>query len=117
MAEFVRVQNQRNSVEVATRCRVARDFSTRFFGLMGRSRFEAGEGILFPACKSVHMWFMRIPIDVVFLDGLTVSRVFAGARPWRLLPLSDLGATQVLEVPVGTVERCGIQKGDVLCLS
>ena len=52
---------------VASKLEVADRFLSRLTGLIGLARFEAGEGLLFPRCTSIHMWMMRIPIDVVFL--------------------------------------------------
>ncbi len=72
------------------------------------------------------MWFMSIPIDVVFLrkeklsDGstaFTVSSTRENLRPWRLLPLRDGRASETLELPVGTIAKHAIGVGDRLCIS
>lgn len=115
---LIRLRDQR---VIAEECSVADRFMSRFLGLMGRSDFRRGEGLLFPKCRSVHMWFMRIPIDLVFLrDGdapqtYAVSRVVANARPWSLLPFSDRHSAHTLELPVGAASD--LQKGDVLCIA
>src|SRR4051812_38799906 len=71
---------------IIPKCRVARDFLSRFLGLMGRKRIATDEALLFPRCNSIHTFFMRFPIDIVFVgaDG-TVVDVVEGLRPWRLL--------------------------------
>lgn len=78
------------------------------------------------------MWFMSMPIDVVFLraqatkacDGNSggnsveqkvVTSVHSQVRPWRALPLSDRGAQETLELPAGSIARLGIAPGDQLC--
>jgi uncharacterized membrane protein (UPF0127 family) len=90
------------------------------------SGLEPGQGMLFPRCNSIHMWFMRFPIDVVFLraqkraDGshtYVVSSVHEGVRAWRPHPLIDFGANDTLELPAGTVARCKIGSGDELCIN
>src|SRR5437667_363339 len=44
-------------------------------GLLGRDRLEPGEGLLLRPASAVHTFFMRFPIDAVFLDrGLVVLR-------------------------------------------
>ena len=53
-------------------------------GLLGRGGLESGEGLLLRPAGSVHMFFMRFPIDVVFLsrDG-EVLKIVSDLRPWR----------------------------------
>ncbi|TML60208.1 MAG: DUF192 domain-containing protein, partial [Actinobacteria bacterium] len=53
-------------------------------GLLGRTSLPDGEGLLLKPCGSVHTFFMRFPIDVVFLDReLSVVAVSAEVAPWR----------------------------------
>ena len=104
---------------IAEKCIVAECFWDRFRGWIGRARVEPGEGLLFPRCNSVHMWFMRIPIDVVFLkreggDRYTVTST-RSVRPWRPLPVWDRRATETLELPEGTIRRLAIATGETLC--
>ncbi len=63
--------------------------------------------------SAVHTWFMRFPIDVVFLDrDLRVLRVVEGMRPWRFA--SARGARSVLELPAGAARRSGLRAGQHL---
>ena len=114
--KLVRLKDQ---AVITDQCVVAKSYFARLQGLIGRSRMEAGEGMLFPKCNDIHMWFMRIPLDVVFLRlserGFVVSSVRENVRPWRVLPLHDFKATETLELPAGTVARLGLQTGDELC--
>ena len=116
-----KVQSLKNQAVIADKCFVAECFLDRLRGLIGRSRFEQGEGMLFPRCNDIHMWFMRIPIDVVFVrkDGANwkVTSVHESVRPWKLLPLRDGRASETLELPTGTIRRCAINDGDELCIS
>lgn len=115
---LIRLRDQR---VIAEECSVADRFVSRFLGLMGRSDFERGEGLLFPKCRSVHMWFMSIPIDIVFLrEGVepktfTVSRVVSSAKPWSPLPFTDHQAHHTLELPEGAASD--LKTGDVLCIA
>lgn len=110
---------------VADECFVAEHFFDRLKGLIGKKAMKPGEAMLFPRCNDIHMWFMSISIDVVFLraeqrDGKAILRVCSiheQIRPWRVLPLRDRKATETLELTAGTVRRCGIEVGDELCLS
>ena len=64
------------------RCDVADHPVALMRGLLGRSDLPRGEGILLRPAGSIHTFFMRFPIDVVFLDA--DDRVLEiSARTWR----------------------------------
>ena len=99
---------------VCERCRLAVNPLTRMRGLLGRSGLEPGEGMLFWPTGSVHMFFMRFAIDVVFCDGdLVVLDVVRGLRPWRVA--SKRGAKVAIELAEGAA--AGVQPGDRLSLA
>jgi uncharacterized membrane protein (UPF0127 family) len=84
-------------------------------GLLGRSGLEPGSGMLIDAAPSVHMFFMRFPIDVVFLDrDWKVVGVRHRLRPWRVAGARR--AVAALELPAGAAAEAGIEVGDVLVL-
>lgn len=121
---LVRVQSLKNQALIADKCHVADSFFDRLRGLIGRTGLAPGEGMFFPRCNDIHMWFMRFPIDVVFLSPGTnerelyrVSSVHRGVRPWRPRPLIDWKASDTLELPAGTIERFAIETGDELCIN
>ena len=98
---------------VCANCELAETFWTRFRGLMGRSVLPADEGILFDRTGSIHMFFMRFPIDVVFCDAeLRVVKVVRGLRPWRTA--GARGAKVTIELAAGAA--AGIEPGDRLAL-
>ena len=96
---------------VCERCVVADGPLTRMRGLLGRRSLPAEEGILLVPAPSVHMFFMRFPIDAVFLgrDG-TVLKVRENLRPWRVAACK--GARSTLELAAGEAARRGIAEGD-----
>jgi uncharacterized membrane protein (UPF0127 family) len=56
---------------------------------------------------------MKFPIDLVYLDKHRKVRKVRNAVPaWRVS--ACLVAESVLELPAGTAERTGTQRGDVL---
>jgi uncharacterized protein len=85
-------------------------------GLLGRRGLDSGEGLLLRPAASVHTFFMRFPIDVVFLgrDG-EVLKVAAHVAPWRTA--AARGAKAVVELAAGEAERRGVRAGDRLDLS
>jgi uncharacterized protein len=101
---------------VVERCWVADKPWSRMRGLLGRSELPMGEGLLLKPCGSVHMFFMRFAIDVVFLDReLAVVGVVPVLRPWRTA--GRRGAKAALELPAGEAARRGIEPGERLRLA
>ncbi len=98
---------------VCERCLLAETALTRMRGLLGRRELPSGEGILLKPASSVHMAFMRFPIDAVFLDKeMRVVKVASDLRPWRAA--AGRGARSVLEIRAGEAERRGLSVGDRL---
>lgn len=88
----------------------------RMIGLIGRKDLGDDEAMLFEQCVSIHTFFMRMPIDVLFLDAeRTVIRTVSNAMPWRPF-IACKSAHAVLELAAGSIERRGIRLGDVLDL-
>lgn len=114
-ASLVRADDE--GASLAPRVTVARSFWGRFRGLMGRASLAADEALYLPV-DSIHMLFMRFPIDALFLDAADaagVQRVVAirpGLRPWTGLVLPVRGAAGVLELPAGAIERHDLRVGD-----
>src|SRR5207244_12033973 len=101
---------------VVERCFVADKPWSRMRGLLGRRALPSGEGILLRPAASVHMFFMRFAIDVVWLDrDLRVLDVTANLRPWRTT--ARRGARSALALAAGESERVGIRAGDRLALA
>ena len=100
---------------------LARDFLTRLVGLMGKRSLSPGEGILFPKNNSIHMWWMRMPIDVIFLkklpEGWQIMTLYPKVKPWKVLPIGCFKADDTLELPSGTIERLNLKEGEVLCIA
>ena len=88
---------------------------TRTKGLLGRARMEADEGLWIQPTSSIHMWFMRFPIDVVWAaaDG-RVLKLVEDLGPWKLSFCR--GAKVALELPVGAIARSGVRVGDHLMI-
>jgi uncharacterized membrane protein (UPF0127 family) len=64
---------------------LAETLSARLRGLLGRSSLPEATGMLIRPCRSIHMWFMRFPIDAAFLDEeLRVLKISRNLRPWQL---------------------------------
>lgn len=100
---------------------VANNFFSRFRGLMLRSGLAEDEGLLIEysrhlGSKSVHGFFMRFALDLVFIDRDKRVVEIAPLRPWRIHnPKAD--CRWVLELNFGFSEKRGLKVGDVLSFS
>jgi uncharacterized membrane protein (UPF0127 family) len=100
---------------VCERCTLARNPYSRMRGLLGRTGLAQGEGLLLQPAGSIHTFFMRFPIDAVFLDReRRVVDIAPNVRPWRTAGAKRSRA--VLELAAGEAARVGLRPGHVLRL-
>lgn len=96
------------------RGQAATDALSRLRGLIGHPPLGPGEGTLLSPCQGVHTFFMRFPIDVVYVDGQgKVVGLAPALRPNRVGPVVPQ-ARFVLELPAGTIQETGTTLGDRL---
>ena len=112
----MRIRNERDGSVVADRVEVARSLVQRLIGLMGRRDFSGGTALVIPSCSQVHTFFVRFPIDVVFLDAKSrILCVESDVRPYGITRYCK-GAVSAVELPAGTADRCGLRTGDILAI-
>lgn len=108
------VVNVTTGETLAGHLEIAESFYDRFMGLQGRAALAPGAGLLLTPTSSIHMLFMRFPIDAIFVDGdWRVRKVGRRLRPWTLGPFAP-GALMCIELPAGAAERT--QPGHTLAL-
>lgn len=113
LGQRLQVTNPARSTVLASRLEVADSGPKRNKGLLGREGLESGEGLWIVPCESVHTFFMRFPIDLVYLDRKNkIKKVRSAVGPWRLS--ACLSAHSVLELPAGTIRATQTQRGDLL---
>ena len=102
-------------IEIAASCELADGMLTRMWGLLGRKGLGPGEGMLISRTGSVHTFFMRFAIDVVFVDkARTIVKIVPNLRPWRIAMARR--AKSALELPAGTAATLGLEPGMVLAV-
>lgn len=112
----LRVTNETRGTILAGRAEEATGLVDRLAGLMGRKELPVGGGLLIAPCNSIHMFFMRFPIDALFLDrDHRVVKLIAALPPWRITSIY-WRARSVLELPAGVAAGSGTQEGDRLIL-
>jgi len=109
----LRVLNVTRGTVLATRLEAAHTGSTRRKGLLGREGLLPGEGLWIVPCASVHTFFMRFPIDLVYLDRKNrIRKVRSAVGPWRVS--ACLAAHSILELPAGTVRETSTEPWDTV---
>ena len=110
----MRILNTTRGTELASDARVARGYWSRLIGLMGRGSMRPGEGLVLDPCTSVHTFFMRFAIDILYVDrSQNVVKVVSALRPFRISAVLR-GGRAVIELPGGTAERTQTVPGDQL---
>ena len=117
-----RARNLTRGTELASRVDLADSFGARFRGLMGRPSLPPGGGLWLTGTSNIHMFFMRFPIDAIFVarpaaDGSRrVVAVCTGLRPWTGIVWYARGADACLELPAGAAAASGTIVGDVIAM-
>jgi uncharacterized protein len=110
------VCNETRNAVLADRAEVADTSAKRRTGLLKHAGLAKGEGLWIVPCESVHTFFMKFAIDLVYLDrNKRVRKVRENVPPWRLS--ACLPAFSVLELPAGTLAGTGTARGDQLVMT
>lgn len=111
----IAVHNEDRGLVLAQRIRVADTWWSRARGLLGTT-LGPGEGLLLRPCRAVHMFGMRYPVDVVFLDAAgRVVAAYPDLQPGRMTGVHR-SAEAALELEAGRLARTGTRVGDQLTI-
>ncbi|MFL5735551.1 MAG: DUF192 domain-containing protein [Chloroflexia bacterium] len=106
------IVNATRDTTLADKARRANGFLSRGRGLMFTDPLPDGGGLIIDPCNSIHMFFMRFPLDIVFVDKAgTIVFMYYGIKPWRMGRIVR-GAKLAIELPDGTITRTNTQVGD-----
>lgn len=95
---------------------VADGLWSRMKGLLGKKRLSKGDGLLLSPCTSVHTFFMKFPIDVIFLDrNNKVIRLYKNLKPNRLTQI-HFRAKKAIEFSAGMANKWKLAEGHTLKL-
>lgn len=86
----------------------------RVIGLMGRRSISACAAYVFPRCSSVHTCFMRVPIDVVFLDSTLRVLAVETLHPWHVSQCVP-GTKTIVELAAHGAAARHLDSGTTLC--
>ena len=107
-----RISNTTRQTVISARAQRADSFFSRMKGLLGRESLLPGEGLIITRCKSIHMLFMKFPIDVLFVSKEDCIVGFVEQiQPYQLSP-HFFSAAYAIELPVGQIKASQSQKKD-----
>ena len=109
------LRNARTGRLIAQTVIPAFESDARRKGLLGRDSFEKGTAMVIAPSNAVHTFFMRFPIDLLFVrrNGVVV-KVRRNVPPWRAV--ASLWAYAVIELPAGTLAIDDARVGDVVTM-
>ena len=106
------IRNLSRETVIATDVEWAVTPQQRMRGLLDRDHLEQGKALIISPCNSIHMFFMKFPIDVLFVsEAGVVVRAIENLRPWRLTRIY-FTAKHTIELPTGAISRSNTEKGD-----
>jgi uncharacterized membrane protein (UPF0127 family) len=109
----LQISNLTRRTVLATSLEVADTGEKRNKGLLGRKALAPGGGLWITPCESVHTFFMKFPIDLIYLDRKQQIKKLRHAVPaWRMS--ACLSAHSILELPAGTIRNTQTDYGDTL---
>ncbi|RME17036.1 MAG: DUF192 domain-containing protein [Bdellovibrio sp.] len=107
------IDKTKNKV-IVSHLKKASSFSERLVGLLSKTSLKDNEGLWIPHCNSIHTFFMKFPIDAVFVNKqLIVQTLHPHLQPWRIT-WPNLKAHSVFELPSGSIQKYQIERGDQL---
>jgi uncharacterized protein len=107
------LENVRTQRVIAEHLLTAFDSTSRRQGLLGRDGLPDGSALIIAPSNAVHTFFMRFPIDILFVrrDG-NVIKMRSAVRPWRIA--GSLRAFAVIELAAGSLAQSQTTPGDRL---
>lgn len=112
----MKVYNSTQNKEISDNVKMADNFFTRSIGLLSKKSLSEGEGLIIKPCCSIHTFFMRFAIDVIFVNKKNeVIALYENVSPWRVLPIHPT-SYYVIELPAHSISNKNINKGDLISL-
>lgn len=110
----MKILNATHNTILAETVDTAEAVFSRTKGLLGKEGLQESHALLIRPCKQIHTFFMRFPIDVVFVNARgQVIKIIPDMQPFRLSGIY-LNAALAVELPAGTLKKTSTQPGDSL---
>ncbi|MFA7677012.1 MAG: DUF192 domain-containing protein [Candidatus Omnitrophota bacterium] len=107
------IKDKTSGEVISCQASLADSFYRRFMGFMFKDSIDSNEALIFYHAPSIHTFFMKFPIDVIFLDrNMKVIKIAPSLRPWRAV--TCLGSYAALEFAANTAFRFHVKEGNIL---
>ena len=110
----MKILNITKNTVLADDVEIASTALKRMIGLLGKDNISAGNALVLMPCDSIHTFFMRFPIDVLFVDKSNkIIKAVKAIRPFRLTRVY-FRSNYCVELPVGSIDAANTAEGDVI---
>lgn len=112
----MQIINVKNNAILADKAEIANNPLKRMKGLLGKSEFSQGSALILDPCDSVHTFFMRFAIDIIFIDkNNSVVKIISSMKPYRLSGIY-FKSRLAIELPSGKTLATNTQLGDKILI-
>lgn len=112
----MKIYNSTQNRLISDDTKMADDFFSRGIGLLSRKSISENEGLIIKPCCSIHTFFMRFDIDILFVNKKNeIIALYENVKPWKILPI-HITSNYVVELPAGKISSQNIYKGDIITL-
>ncbi len=113
----MQIINKSKGASLATEAIIANTPLSRLKGLLGRRGLKKDEALIIKPCNSIHTFFMRFPIDVLFIDRENkVIKALSAIKPFRLSGIY-INASFAIELPSGVILESLTSEGDEIAIA
>jgi uncharacterized membrane protein (UPF0127 family) len=110
------IANLTSNTRIASRVIIAQSPWQRMKGLLGARDFSQGQALVITHCQSIHMFFMKFPIDVIFCDRQNkVVGLCTSIKPFSMSPVF-FKASYAIELPAGSIALSKTQIDDQIAI-
>ncbi|OGX08096.1 MAG: hypothetical protein A2Z88_07345 [Omnitrophica WOR_2 bacterium GWA2_47_8] len=113
----MKILNLTKNTVIASDVKIADTLATRGVGLLNRRIITEDQALIIKPCQSIHMFFMRFPIDVIFVNAENnVEGIVADIKPFQLSPIF-FKASYAIELKSGRIRTTKTRVGDRISLA
>jgi uncharacterized membrane protein (UPF0127 family) len=110
----LRVLNKTKHCIIASQAVLADTFFSRLKGLLGKNQLKEQEALIITQCNSIHMFFMKFAIDVIFVDKENhIVGLINEIKPFQLSPIF-FKSCYAIEFAAGVIKNTNTQLGDLI---
>lgn len=110
----MKIYNSTQNSIISESAKVADNFFSRSIGLLSKNSLSQSESLVIKPCCSIHTFFMRFDIDVLFVNKKNeILALYENVKPWCILPI-HLNSKYVVELSAGSIANKNISKGDII---